>query len=240
MRRSAQVFRIWATDVAGDRQLEQVQNAIGYRFGDPRLLVTALTHSSYASENDVESYERLEFLGDAVLEMATTQRIFEALEDASEGRMTRVRAAIVDEATLASVARAVEIPAAIRLGVGEDRNGGRDRSSIQSDVVEAILGAVFLDGGSEKAFAVVFHLLGDEIADRLAAPQNTDPRSSLQEELARDGKTVSFDFVRSGPDHAVVYTATATVDGEAVSTGSGASKKSAAIDAARAALAVGI
>jgi len=240
LRRSAQVSRIWATDVAGDRQLEHVQNAIGYRFGDPRLLVTALTHSSYASENDVESYERLEFLGDAVLEMATTQRIFEALKDASEGRMTRVRAAVVDEATLAAVARAVEIPAAIRLGVGEDRNGGRDRSSIQSDVVEAILGAVFLDGGSEKAFAVVFHLLGDEIADRLAAPQNTDPRSSLQEELARGGKTVSFDFVRSGPDHAVVYTATATVDGEAVSTGSGASKKSAAIDAARAALAAGI
>ena len=240
MRRSAQAFRIWATDVAGDRQLEQVQNAIGYRFGDPRLLVTALTHSSYASENDVESYERLEFLGDAVLEMATTQRIFAALEDASEGRMTRVRAAIVDEATLASVARAVGIPTAIQLGVGEDRNGGRDRSSIQSDVVEAILGAVFLDGVSEKAFAVVFHLLGDEIADRLAAPQNTDPRSSLQEELARDGKIVSFDFVRSGPDHAVVYTATATVDGEAVSTGSGASKKSAAIDAARAALAAGI
>jgi ribonuclease-3 len=224
--------------VADPRQLEHVQNAIDYRFNDRQLLVTALTHSSYASENAVESYERLEFLGDAVLEMATTQRIFEELEDASEGRMTRVRAALVDEATLASVAREFEIPTAILLGVGEDRNGGRDRSSIQSDVVEAILGAVYLDGGAERAFAVVFHLLGDEIANRLAARQIADPRSSLQEELARDGRTVSFEFVRSGPDHAVAYTATATVDGEVISTGSGASKKSAAIDAARNALTV--
>ena len=222
--------------MADPRQLEHVQEAIRYRFIDPQLLVTALTHSSYASENNVESYERLEFLGDAVLEMATTQRIFEELANASEGRMTRVRAAVVDEATLASVAREAGLTPAIRLGVGEDRNGGRGRSSIQSDVVEAILGAVFLDGGSESAFDVVFHLLGDEITDRLAAPQIADPRSNLQEELARTGRTVSFEFVRSGPDHAVIYTATATVDGEVVSTGSGASKKSAAIEAARVAL----
>ena len=104
------------------------------------------------------------------------------------------------------------------------------------DVVEAILGAVYVDGGAEKAFAVVFHLLGGEIADRLNAPQIADPRSSLQEELAKDGRKVSFEFVRTGPDHAVVYTATATVDGGVIGTGSGASKKSAAIDAARNAL----
>lgn len=227
-----------ATDVGDARQLERLQDAIGYRFSDSQLLVTALTHSSYASENDVESYERLEFLGDAVLEMATTHRIFEELPDASEGRMTLVRAAIVDEATLAFVAKQLALPAVILLGVGEDRNGGRDRSSIQSDVVEAILGAVYVDGGAEKAFAVVFHLLGGEIADRLIDPQIADPRSSLQEELAKDGRKVSFEFVRTGPDHAVVYTATATVDGGVIGTGSGASKKSAAIDAARNALTV--
>jgi ribonuclease-3 len=219
-------------------RLEQVQEAIGYQFTDRQLLATALTHSSYASENNVESYERLEFLGDAVLELAITKRIFESLGDAPEGRMTRVRAAVVDEATLASVARDRGLPGAILLGIGEDRNGGRNRSSIQSDVVEAILGAVYLDGGSDEAFDVVFRLLGGEIADRLAAPHVVDPRSSLQEELARDGRTVAFEFVRSGPDHAVVYVATATVDGEVISTGSGASKKSAAIDAARNALTV--
>ena len=218
------------------KQLEEVQEAIAYRFDDPQLLVTALTHSSFASENEVESYERLEFLGDAVLELATTERIYASLEDASEGRMTRIRAAVVDEATLASTARENGLPAAIRLGVGEERNGGRERDSIQSDVVEAIFGAVYLDGGAAAAFGVVFRLLGGAIVDRLAATQVSDPRSSLQERLARKGQTVAFDFDRSGPDHAVVYTATATVEGEVVSTGSGASKKSAAIDAARGAL----
>ena len=224
------------TDMALAEQLEEVQESIAYRFDDVQLLVTALTHSSFASENDVESYERLEFLGDAVLELAVTERIYRSLEGASEGRMTRTRAVIVDETTLATAARDHGLPASIQLGVGEDRNGGRDRSSIQSDVVEAILGAVYLDGGSQAAFGVVFHLLESTIADRLAATEVTDPRSGFQEELARRGKTVEFEYERSGPDHAVSYTATATVDGEVVSTGSGASKKAAAIDAARRAL----
>jgi ribonuclease-3 len=222
--------------MSGSTDLSAVEAAIGYTFDDPDLLVVALTHSSFASENDVESYERLEFLGDAVLELAATERIFESLKDAPEGRMTRLRASFVDEITLAAVARERDLPAAIRLGVGEDRNGGRERSSIQSDVVEAILGAVYVDGGWEEAFAVVFHLLSDTISDRLAAPHVVDPRSSLQESLAVDGRTVTFDYDRAGPDHDAVYTATAVVDGEAVSIGSGASKKSAAIEAARAAL----
>ena len=219
--------------------LEEVQEAIAYRFNDTELLVTALTHSSFASENNVESYERLEFLGDAVLELATTIRIYSSLIDAPEGRMTRIRAAVVDEVTLASIARRTNLPAATRLGVGEDRNGGRLRDSIQSDIVEALFGAVYLDGGSDAAFSVVLHLLGDVIADRIAAPQIADPRSNLQEALAQEGRTVTFEFERRGPDHAAVYTATATVDGEVISTGSGASKKSAAIDAAREALSNG-
>jgi ribonuclease-3 len=216
--------------------LENVQEAIGYRFNDHELLVTALTHSSFASENDVESYERLEFLGDAVLELAVTERIFSVLGDASEGQMTRTRASVVDEATLAVAAEAHGLAVAIRLGVGEDRNGGRDRSSIQSDVVEAILGAVYIDGGPSAAFEVVARFLDDAIADRLAAPTIADPRSGLQERLAQVGKTVDFEYERSGPDHAVMYAATATVEGEVIGTGSGASKKAAAIDAARTAL----
>lgn len=216
--------------------LNRVQEAIGYRFSDPQLLLTALTHSSFASENDVESYERLEFLGDAVLELATTERIFEEMGDASEGEMTRTRASIVDETTLANVAIAINLPDSILVGVGEDRNGGRQRSSIQSDVVEAILGAVYIDGGSEAAFGVVTRLLASVINDRLAAPDLADPRSGLQEKLAQLGKTVTFEYQRTGPDHAVTYTATATVEGEIVGTGSGVSKKSAAIAAARTAL----
>lgn len=218
------------------QHLEEVQKAIGYDFADPNLLETALTHSSFASENGVESYERLEFLGDAVLELAVTERIFGLLDEASEGHMTKTRASVVDEGSLASAARIHGLVGAIRLGVGEDRNGGRDRSSTQSDVVEAILGAVYIDGGPSSAFAVVHHLLADTLADAIATPTVSDPRSGLQERLARIGKTVAFEYERSGPDHAVKYSATAIVDGRVVGTGSGASKKSAAIDAARSAL----
>lgn len=217
--------------------LEDVQGSIGYRFIDPTLLTAALTHSSFASENDVESYERLEFLGDAVLELAVTERIFGTLGSGSEGQMTRIRASIVDESTLAAVAGRINLSPAIRLGVGEDRNGGRDRASIQSDVVEAILGAVHIDGGSDAAHAVVVHLLGRLIDERLDGGDVLDPRSRLQEKLAQFGRTVQFEYQRSGPDHAVVYAATAIVDDEVIGTGSGASKKSAAIDAAGNALA---
>jgi len=222
--------------MALSKHLEDVQKAIDYRFTDPGLLETALTHSSFASENGVESYERLEFLGDAVLELAVTERIFDLLGDASEGHMTRTRASVVDEASLASVARVHGLVAAIRLGVGEDRNGGRARSSIQSDVVEAILGAVYMDGGAASAFGVVNRLLADTVADRVATPTIADPRSGLQEQLAQVGKTVDFEYQRSGPDHAVTYSATASVEGTVIGTGSGASKKSAAINAARSAL----
>jgi len=151
--------------------------------------------------------------------------------------MTRVRAALVDEATLAGVARSIGLPAAVKLGVGEDRSGGRDRSSIQSDVVESIFGAVYIDGGVDAAFDVVRRLLGDTVADRMAASQVSDSRSSLQEHLAQTGRVVSFEYERSGPDHDPIYTATAYVDGKVIGTGSGGSKKTAALDAARAALA---
>ncbi len=173
--------------------LDMVQRTIGYNFRDTALLTTALTHSSYASENEVDSYERLEFLGDAVLELAITVKIFGAIVDASEGRMTRIRAAIVDEATLAAVARRIGLPTALRLGVGEDRSGGRDRASIQSDVVESVLGAVYLDGGAQASLDVVLRLLGDTIADRLASSQVSDSRSMLQEHLAQKGQVVSFE-----------------------------------------------
>ena len=156
--------------------------------------------------------------------------------DVAEGKMTRIRASVVDETTLAFVATQHGLVSSIRLGVGEDRNGGRERSSIRSDVVEAILGAVYVDGGSQNASEVVIRLLGDTIAQRLTAPDVIDPRSSLQEQLASEGRAVVFTYERTGPDHGVVYTATALVDERIVGTGTGASKKSAAIDAARRAL----
>lgn len=217
-----------------------VQEAIGYVFEDVALLTTALTHSSFAAEKDVESYERLEFLGDAVLELAVTEEIFRNLQDASEGHMTRIRSVVVDEASLAEIAGHIGLSQAIRLGVGEDRAGGRDRSSILSDVLESVLGAVHIDGGSESSFRVVLDLLGDTIADRMAASEVSDARSSLQERLAQTGQVVVFEYERSGPDHEVVYAASAIVDGGVIGTGTGGSKKTAAIDAARHALTEGV
>jgi len=218
--------------------LDIVEDAIGFRFTNRRLLVEALTHSSFTAENPgAESYERLEFLGDAVLELVTTELIFTAMEGEPEGPMTKVRASMVDEVTLAEVAHSWKLDEAVRLGVGEERSGGRQRSSILGDVVEAVIAAVHLDGGFAEAAKVVDRTWAPIVRARLAATHVSDSRSMLQEALAKEGRVVHFDFDRSGPDHAVVFAAAAVVDGDVIGNGTGSSKKSAAIDAARDALA---
>jgi ribonuclease-3 len=216
--------------------LASLEDRLGYVFTDPSLLLEALTHTSFSAENSAPSYERLEFLGDAVLGLVTASTIFDSYPEAPEGEMTKLRAVVVDRHSLASVGRDLGIPDHIRVGRGEERSGGRDRDSIISDVVEAILGAVYIDGG----WAEVARLVRDEwetvIDLRASSPATTDPRSRLQELLAKSRRVVSFSYEQSGPDHAVIFTATASVEDEAIGTGTGGSKKSAAIDAARNAL----
>lgn len=220
-----------------DPSLEDLEGRLGYRFASSSLLCEAVTHSSYAAEHpDASSYERLEFLGDAVLEMVTTSMIYEIMQDAPEGEMTKMRASVVDEASLATVAVDLGVPANIRLGRGEEQSGGHDKASIQSDVVEALLGAVFLDGGWSAADRVTRSLWRSIIDDRRDGSDIMDSRSRLQEILARDGRVVTFEYERSGPDHAAVFTAAAIVNGERIAVGTGGSKKAAAIDAARCAL----
>ena len=216
--------------------LGSLEDRLGYHFNDVTLLSEALTHSSYSAENRTDSYERLEFLGDAVLELATTKLIFETLPDAPEGEMTKLRAAVVDKSSVASVGRELGVPEHIRLGVGEDRSAGRERESILSDVVEAILGAVFVDGGWTPSERLIRNEWAPIIAAKASSDGTTDPRSRLQEMLAKSKRTVVFTYQQSGPDHAVEFSATALVDGEPIGIGSGSSKKLAAIDAARAAL----
>lgn len=217
--------------------LDAIEEAVGHRFTDGSVLVTALTHSSYASEHPAaNSYERLEFLGDAVLELITTQMIFGAVPNAGEGAMTKMRASMVDEPTLVEVARSWGLASGLRLGVGEDRSGGRERSSILSDVVESVIAAVYLDGGFDAAHAVVERAWAPILADRLERSDIRDARSALQEALAKSGRELTFQFSRSGPDHAAEFAATALVDGEAIGRGTGRSKKAAAIEAARDAL----
>lgn len=213
--------------------IDVVERRIGYEFKDRALLATALTHSSYASERDVDSYERLEFLGDAILGMAVTVEIYLAREDAPEGDMTRIRASIVDETTLASVARVIGLSEAVQLGVGEERGGGRQRSSTLADIVESIIGAVYVDGGVDAAFGVVERLMGDAINRSLDSLGVKDSRSKLQERLGKTGRSVVFTYEQSGPDHDPVFTAAAVVDEVDAGSGSGRSKKAAAIAAAR-------
>jgi ribonuclease-3 len=216
--------------------LASLEDRLGYTFSDPSLLVESLTHTSFSAEHASPSYERLEFLGDAVLGLVVASMVFERFPDAPEGEMTKLRAVVVDRQSLASVGRALAVTRHIRLGRGEERSGGRDRDSIVSDVVEAILGAVYTDGGWHPADRLVRHEWGPVIDQRVSSPGTTDPRSRLQELLAKSRLTVSFLYERSGPDHAVIFVATAMVDGEAIGAGTGVSKKSAAIDAARNAL----
>lgn len=217
--------------------LAAFQSSIGYHFDDLDLLRTALTHSSFSAENEgADSYERLEFLGDAVLELATTELIFSMMPGENEGAMTKVRASVVDVATLADIARDLEFGAALYLGVGEARSGGAERDSLLSDVVEAVLGAVFIDGGIDPARRFVRTHWTHRIEESIETSNVTDSRSLLQEMLARSGRTVDFTFTRTGPDHAAVYEAAAVVDGETFGTGVGSSKKSAAIAASADAL----
>ncbi len=216
--------------------LGALEERLGYYFSDPSLLVEALTHTSYSAEHGAPSYERLEFLGDAVLGLVATQLIFESFPDAPEGEMTKLRAVVVDQRSLAMLGRGIGVTDHIRVGRGEQRSGGRDRDSIISDVVEALLGAVFIDGGWVPVERLIRDEWGPVIVEKASSAATTDPRSRLQELLAKSKRTVSFVYEQSGPDHAVVFSATALVDGDPIGAGTGSSKKSAAIDAARNAL----
>lgn len=221
--------------------IDAIDRAIGYRFVEVSRAEEALTHASYAAEHaGATSYERLEFLGDAVVELITTQMIYEALPGEPEGSMTKVRASVVDESTLAGIARGWALGDIIRLGIGEERSGGRDRDSILSDVCESLIAAVFLDGGFAAADRLVRSTWGSVLAERIAQPDVSDARSRLQELLANTGRIVAFHYERSGPDHAAVYTAVALVDDTIVGEGTGGSKKGAAIAAATAALERGV
>ncbi|MDA2978986.1 MAG: putative dsRNA-binding protein, partial [Actinomycetota bacterium] len=148
----------------------------------------------------------------------------------------KMRASVVDAATVGDVGRSLGLGELIRLGVGEQRSGGADRDSILSDVMEAVLGAALIDAGFEKATEVILSLWTDLIVANIGDMGITDARSQLQERLARSGRVVVFEYERSGPDHATLFTASALVDGAVVGSGEAGSKKTAAIAASQDAL----
>ncbi len=218
--------------------MDELQRQIGYRFSDGSLLTAAVTHSSYANERTgLHSNERLEFLGDAVLGFCAAKRIFRMYPGMPEGEMTRLRSELVCEASLYRTARALDLSRYIRLGRNEECNGGRERVSILADCVEAIIAALYLDGGIDPAERFIDDcILNDLEAGR--RPVRTDYKTQLQELLQREGGAApTYTIIgESGPDHRKTFVARASLHDGAFADGQGKSKKEAEQSAAKAAL----
>lgn len=218
--------------------LDELEKRIGYHFRDRYLLDCALTHTSFANEQKIhrfKDYERLEFLGDAVLEMVSSAFLFQTFPDRKEGELTRLRASLVCEPALAFCARDLGLEQYIRLGRGEEAGGGREKDSIISDVCEAVIGAMYVDSGSVDAPQrfILEHILSDLEDKQLFY----DAKSLLQEMAQREGKHVRYEVVsESGPDHEKHFTIAVCLDGERAGIGEGRSKKHAEQKAAYAVL----
>ena len=209
---------------------------LGYTFNDMKLLETALTHPSYGGDHHVPHYQRLEFLGDAVLELAVSRYLYFEFPEVDEGKLTRIRAGLVREETLCRAAQRLELGRHIRLSVGEDRSGGREKPSILCDVMEAVLAAVYLDGGFDEAVAVIRRALADDLHPRMLE-DHLDAKSRLQEILQRDGDMPRYEFVSmQGPPHAPLFRYSVTLNGRTLGVGDGTSKQNAQQEAARSAL----
>ncbi len=219
-----------------DRELEQ---RIGYTFADRALLKRALTHSSYANERtskDVGDYERLEFLGDAVLELVSSDYLYHQREDLPEGKLTKLRASMVCEPALAKCARDLELEQFILLGKGEENTGGRNRDSIISDVMEAVIGAIYLDGGIDRAREFISRFVLEDLKKENLMQ---DCKTVLQEIVQAQGYD-SFEYRmvgEKGPDHDKIFMSEAVLNGEVIGRGEGRTKKAAEQEAAKEAIA---
>lgn len=209
--------------------LKEFEDKIGYLFQNVKLLQGALTHSSYANEKHWEyrrNNERLEFLGDAVLELVSSDFIFHEHDSDTEGAMTKLRASLVCEQSLASSARELDLGKYIRLGKGERATGGAERDSILSDAFEAVIGAIYLDGGLESAAAFIRRFVLSDIEDKQLF---YDSKTILQEIIQDQGSnTLSYELVsENGPDHAKEFVICCHLNGKPMGTGTGKSKKAA-------------
>ena len=214
-----------------------LERSLAYVFDDPELLALALTHRSVSSEeNSNLDNERLEFLGDAVLQLAVTDYLYAQFPRLAEGKLAKVRAGVVSRPTLADVARSIDLGAHIKLTAAEDRTGGRDKDSIMADALEAVIGAVYLDSGLEAATGLVLRLWGDRIDDRAKRPGLKDYKTRLQEVLAKNGRRPEYLTEGSGPDHEPSFVARVEVEAVLLGMGSGRSKKEAEQAAAQQAL----
>ena len=219
--------------------IKDLETAIGYRFHNISLLQNALTHSSYANErwhNSLLSNERLEFLGDSVLGMLVAEYLYRTFPDRPEGELTRMRADMVCEKTLANVANSIGLGEHLLLGHGEEQSKGRTRNSILADAMESVIAACFLDGGMEAAEGIVKRFILTEVP--VKKMHNADYKTALQELVQqKKNQVLAYSLIgESGPDHDKQFAVEVSLNGKPVGQGTGTSKKRAEQMAAQAAI----
>ncbi|HIZ75319.1 MAG TPA: ribonuclease III [Candidatus Mediterraneibacter stercoravium] len=216
-----------------DNRFRELEEKIGYTFRDFSLLKRAMMHSSYTNERHLEKYkcnERLEFLGDAVLELVSSEYLFRESPKVSEGELTKTRASMVCEPSLAQCARDIELGKYLLLGKGEEATGGRNRDSITSDAMEALIGAIYLDGGFTNAKEFIHRFILTDLEDKKLF---YDSKTILQEIVQAEKREISYHLVREeGPDHNKSFYVEALIGGVSFGSGKGRTKKAAEQQAA--------
>ena len=219
-------------------EFEKIENSIGYTFKNKELLKKALTHTSYAYENNIESNEKLEFLGDSILEFISSKYIYQKYPKLKEGEMTKVRATVVCEKSLYKVAKSHDFSEFLNLGKSELKTGGNKRPAILADSVEAVIAAIYLDGGLEYADKFIIENLKEEINEATKHVGNKDYKTVLQEKLQIHGDVkIEYEIIKEvGPDHDKTFEAQVKCNGKVLAQGEGQSKKEAQMHAATKAL----
>ena len=223
-------------------ELHTLEEKLNYSFRDRSLLTTALTHSSYRREHPGCGHdnERLEFIGDGILDAVIALKLFRMEPDKPEGTLTKTRALVVCEKSLATVGRSIGLNRHLLLGTGEEKTGGREKDSIIADAMEAVMGAVLIDGGYETCERVILELLSDTIDEAISGALITDHKSEFQELVQKKGCVNDIRYVTDrseGPDHHKLFFVHVEVDGKIMGSGSGYSKKEAGQNAAKEAIA---
>ncbi len=219
--------------------MKEIYEKIGYVFKNPQLLERALTHSSYANENNCRDNERLEFFGDSILSVIVSEKLFKMFDSTDEGGLSKMRASLVCEQSLEKIARKIDLGSLIRLGKGEERTGGRKRPSVISDAFEALIAAIYLDSGMESAKNWVLNIMAEEISSVRSDSCLGDYKTHLQEILQSRGcgKIEYAVLSEDGADHMKKFVVSVSYNGKELGRGDGGSKKEAEQNAARAAVA---
>ena len=218
--------------------MQTIEEKIGYTFQNKELLKKALTHTSYAYENNIESNEKLEFLGDSILEFVSSKYLYENYPELKEGEMTKVRATVVCEKSLHKVAKMHDFSDFLYLGKSERKMGGQERPAILADSVEAVIAAIYLDGGIEQAEKFIIQSLKEDIEIATKHVGDKDYKTVLQEKLQEHGDVkIEYEIIKEeGPDHNKSFEVQVSCDGKKLAKGKGRSKKEAQMNAAQKAL----